>query len=305
VKKPMKFDLTSCVAALGLLALAGQAQASILTADLNVISVSDGSNGTNGTIAPPGTTLGVVTVTDYVDAALHPFVTVDVTFNPNTTLFVNTGGPHTPFAFNLNPAVATSAIINITPDLVPGPGVTFTPATSSGDTPFGTFSNGINGTFQNGGGHGVAGPLDFTITGITTANFQPDSLSYVFAADVLGPSGGTGAIANGDLNLRITPPTNKLGTRAINLGDDDPWLLRHRLYGLSPQEQGPEPDELTDCITSLLNRQQRPPQRGLCFLKSPKKVCSTKSNPLPPAAERLIAVIQRSGGEVRKVPLFA
>jgi hypothetical protein len=198
VQKPTKFDLTSCVAALGLLALAGQAQASILTADLNVIST--------GTIAPPGTTLGVVTVTDYVDAALNPFVTVDVTFNPNTILFVNTGGPHTPFAFNLNPAAATSAIINITPDLVAGSGVTFAAATSSDDTPFGTFSNGINGTFKNGGGNGVAGPLDFTITGVTTANFQPDSLGYVFAADVLGPSGGTGAIANGDLHLRITPP---------------------------------------------------------------------------------------------------
>src|SRR4029077_19632735 len=124
------------------------------------------------TIAPLGTTLGTVTVTDLLGGG----VSVDVTFNPATVLFVNSGGQHTPFAFNLSPGVATSAIINITPDLVPGSGVTFTAAGSSDDTPYGTFSNGINGTFQNGGGHGVAGPLDFTVTGITTANFVPNSL---------------------------------------------------------------------------------------------------------------------------------
>lgn len=203
MRKPTKFELTSCVAALGMLAFAGQAQASVITADLNVISVTSGS----GKIADAGTTLGVVTVTDYLDALNNPFVKVDVTMTPNTVLFVNTGGPHTPFSFNLTPAAAASAIINITPDLVPGPGVTFTAATTSSNTPYGSFSNGINGTFDQGGGNGVVGPLDFDITGVTTANFfTANADGYNFAADVLGPSGGTGAIANGDFHFRITPP---------------------------------------------------------------------------------------------------
>jgi hypothetical protein len=190
----MKHSTKTCVAAIGLLALglAGQAQAAVLTGDLNVISSS--------TIAPLGTSVGVVTVTDLLGGG----VSVDVNLNPDSVLFVNTGGPHTPFAFNVSPAVATTAIINITPDLVPGSGVTFTAAGSSDDTPFGTFSNGINGTFANGGGAGVAGPLDFTITGITTANFVVNSLGFNFAADVLGPSGGTGAVA-GVFSVRGVP----------------------------------------------------------------------------------------------------
>jgi hypothetical protein len=194
----VKNGILSCVAAMGLitLGLAGQANASVITADLNVIS--------SATIAPLGTTLGRVTVTDLVSGG----VSVDVTFNPNTVLFVNTGGPHTPFAFNLNPAVTTSAIINITPDLVSGSGVTFTPAASSNDTPYGTFSNGIDGTFRNGGGNGVAGPLDFTITGITTANFVANGLGFNFAADVLGPSGGTGSIANGNFVVSGVPESS-------------------------------------------------------------------------------------------------
>jgi PEP-CTERM motif len=202
VKKATKFELTSCAAVVGLLALVGQAHASVLTADMNVIS--------SNTIAPAGTTLGVVTVTDYVNTVTNSdYVLVDVTFNPSTTLFVDTGngGEHTAFTFNLGSSVATSAIINITPDLVPAPGATFLAAGSSPNNPYGTFSNGIDGTFHNGGGNGVPGPLDFQINGITTGNFTPNSTGpgYVFAADVLGPNGGTGGIANGDLHLTITP----------------------------------------------------------------------------------------------------
>jgi hypothetical protein len=186
--------LLCCLAAAGLFSLAGQAQASVITADLNVIS--------SNTIAPLGTTLGKVTVTDIAGG-----VTVDVTMNPSSVLFIETsnGNAHTPFSFNLNPAVAASAIINITPDLVSGVGVTFYAMTSSPNTPYGNFSNGIRGTFKNGGGNGVAGPLDFAITGITTANFVVNSDGYIFAADVIGPAGGTGAIANGTFVLTAVP----------------------------------------------------------------------------------------------------
>lgn len=188
----MLYRITGLLGAIGLFSMVGQAEAATYTADLDVISSS--------TIAPLGTSLGTVTVTDVSGG-----VTVDVTFNPSTVLFVDLGGPHTAFAFNLDPAVARSAIVNITPDLVPGPGVTFSPATSSGDTPYGTFSNGIDGTFQNGGGHGVAGPLDFTVEGVSTSNFVANNLGYIFAADVLGTSGGTGSIANGGFVMTAVP----------------------------------------------------------------------------------------------------
>jgi hypothetical protein len=203
VKKPTKFELTGCVVALGLLSSAGQAQASIITADLDVISVTSGT----GKIANFGTILGVVTVTDHETASFQNYVTVDVTMDPSSVLFVNTGGPHTPFAYNLNlsPVLDLTNVKNIT--FVSGPaGTTLSAAGSSDDTPYGTFSNGIDGSMQNGGGHGVTGPLDFDIFGITTANFSANGDGYVFAADVIGPAGGTGAIANGDFTLTRTPP---------------------------------------------------------------------------------------------------
>jgi len=190
----MLYRITGMLAALGLLGMVGQAEAETYTADLNVISST--------TIAAPGTSLGTVTVTDITGG-----VTVDVTFNPSTVLFVDSGGPHTAFAFNLNPAVATSAIINITPNLAPPPGVTFTPETASSNTPYGNFSNGIDGTFQNGGGHGVAGPLDFTILGVSTSNFVANDLGYIFAADVLGPNGGTGSIASRTFVAAVPEPS--------------------------------------------------------------------------------------------------
>jgi hypothetical protein len=185
--------LLCCLAAAGLFSLAGRAQASVITADLNVISSS--------TIAPLGTTLGKVTVTDFLDASNNPYVKVDVTFNPSTILFVNTGngGQHTPFTFNLNTTIALSAITNITPN------PPFFSATSSVNNPYGTFSNGIDGTMAIGGGSGVAGPLDFWILGVTTANFAANGTGYNFAADVLGPSGGTGGIANGNFVVRGVP----------------------------------------------------------------------------------------------------
>lgn len=181
--------LGCCIGTLALFGFAGQANASVLTFNLDQIS--------SNTIGTNGTSLGTVTVTD-----ISGGVTVDVTFNPTTTLFVNSGGPHTPFAFNLNTTITTSQIIDIT---YGGSGVTLTAAGSSDDTPYGTFSNGIDGSMQNGGGHGIPGPLDFTITGITTANFATNSLGYTFGADVLGPNGGTGSIASGDPVVTAIP----------------------------------------------------------------------------------------------------
>src|SRR6266446_2380644 len=83
----MKYPIKSCLAAVGMLALVGQAHAAILTVQLTQADPSAGLG------AGP---FGTVTVTDIVGG-----VTVDVTLSSGEK-FVNTGGPHTPFAYNLN-----------------------------------------------------------------------------------------------------------------------------------------------------------------------------------------------------------
>jgi hypothetical protein len=146
----------------GLLALVGQAHASLVV-NLNT---SDPAAGL------PSGTLATVTVTNFTSGLVFG-VTVDVA--PITGVnFVNTGGDHTPFVFNVNSQLFVLSGLNA-PFTYPG-GTT--------DTPWGTFTNGVNMTGQNGLPGSNHGPIDFTLTGITEANFVPNSLGYIFAADL-------------------------------------------------------------------------------------------------------------------------
>jgi hypothetical protein len=166
----MKHTIKCCLAAVGMLALVGQAHAAILTVQLTQ------ADPTAGLGAGP---FGTVTVTDIVGG-----VTVDVTLSSGEK-FVNTGGPHTPFAYNLN--LQPTSFTGLTSGF-------FFQAPAS-DTPWGSFTNGIGITGGNGAANAVAGPLDFTLGGITTANFVNNTLGHIFAADILIVStGATGAV---------------------------------------------------------------------------------------------------------------
>jgi hypothetical protein len=155
-----------------MLALVGQAHAAILTVNLTQADPSAGLG------AGP---FGTVTVTDVLGG-----VTVDVTLSAGEK-FVNTGGPHTPFAFNLNLQPTTFGAI--TP-------AGFSYQTPAADTPWGTFTNGIAITSGvNGAAGALSGPLDFSLGGITTLNFVNNSLGHIFAADILiVATGATGAV---------------------------------------------------------------------------------------------------------------
>jgi len=185
------------LAAVGSLSLIGQAQASVVTSNLDIFSTSAG-------IAVPNTILGVVTVTDIAGG-----VTVDVTMK-NGAEFVNTGG-HTTFAFNLSPS---STLINVSQISGLTSGFTFqTPVPGSyADPAFGPFLYGIECTSgcPNGGTSPPvppsSGPLDFTITGVSTTNFLNVN-GYVFAADLIGPLGGTGAVAGDPLVRGVPEPS--------------------------------------------------------------------------------------------------
>ena len=141
-------------------------------------------------------------------------VQVTVAMAPN--LLINTGGPHTPFAFNLDSSFAAAVNagfgITVTSPVTaqgcsPAPAPCFTPTYAPGSaTPYGTLSEALSYSGDNGGaGQGNAGPLVFTITGAGVGNvtpagvfsaFVPNDKGAIFAADVYLPSSGnTGTVA--------------------------------------------------------------------------------------------------------------
>jgi hypothetical protein len=175
----LKPTFRSFIAGLGFIALSSQADAAVLIADLNVVSVPSIGSGS----------LGTVTITDVIGG-----VAVDVALNSGIN-FVNTGGPHTPFTYNLN---ATPTSITFADPAI------FSAAGTSGATPYGTFNHGVDMVGNNGAPDSQHGPLDFTIFGITTANFNTNALGYFFAADLVRLSNGaTGSVAAGALSPAV------------------------------------------------------------------------------------------------------
>jgi hypothetical protein len=175
-----------CGAAIVVCASALPAHASSVS-DLDVISASNIGSGN----------LGTVTLTqngaDEVDVA--------VTLATDTA-FVDTGGPHNAFAFNLSIAGATVAVTDPT-------GKIFSVGGGGSNTPYGSFTNVIDCPGCGpGASHANPGPLDFTVTdlsGISISDFIANGLGYFFSADVIGPAGQTGDIAANSLSPTPLP----------------------------------------------------------------------------------------------------
>ncbi|HET7084321.1 MAG TPA: PEP-CTERM sorting domain-containing protein [Rhizomicrobium sp.] len=126
---------------------------------------------------------GVITLTQNGANAVD--VKVDLT-NP-TYGFLNTGGPHTPFAFNLAGSGALS--IDFT---APVNGSyswgSFSLNTAGGDnTPFGTFGIALDDSADNGSSRAFYGDLVFTLSrvgGLSTDDFIANTNGYYFSADL-------------------------------------------------------------------------------------------------------------------------
>ena len=126
--------------------------------------------------------VGTVTLTQ--DGANSVDVSVDLLPGYG---FVNTGGPHTPFAFNLS-GVGTPSIDFTTPlDGIYASGVFSLNAAGGDNTPYGTFGIAIDSTAGNGSGNGYYGDLLFTLTragGLDTGDFVANSDDAYFSADL-------------------------------------------------------------------------------------------------------------------------
>jgi hypothetical protein len=134
-------------------------------------------------VAPAGENLATVTITDLLGGG----VSVDVSLD-KAIYFASTGGPHITFAFNLDKTITFSDLTFTNPSKSD---FTFVTNKNAGNT-FGTFSAGIEGTWSGTSNH-FAGPLDFTVAGVSVANFVVNYKDYWAIADVLG-SKGTGEV---------------------------------------------------------------------------------------------------------------
>ena len=173
------FARSSLVACTSLLLVNFAAPASAITFDLNEISTSNIGTGSQG----------LVTLTP---DALDPTHKIDVVVSlSDGVLMVNSGGPHTPFVFNLASAVAGSTVTVTSVNFEPVIG-------SQPATPYGDFTNGIAYNGQNVVGHGSHVPLEFFVFNanvITISDFVTNSGGYYFATDLYGTGGNAGSVA--------------------------------------------------------------------------------------------------------------
>lgn len=164
--------------------------------------------------------IGSITLTQ-IGAVSNGQVEIFVDLLNPTYGFLNTGGQHTPLAFNVTGATALSASFtgpNATPTggmfTAGGTTYTFSLNTSGGAaTPFGTYNTAIDiNPVDNGSSAAYFGDLRFILsgTGLTINSFGPTTVngtSYYFAADITNgtntgtvawtagtPGGGTGSV---------------------------------------------------------------------------------------------------------------
>ena len=120
--------------------------------------------------------VGTITLTQINTETVDVLVDLADTTQPLPQYgFVNSGGPHTPFAFTLAGSETDVSATFIQPAAGSYAFGMFSLSTGNADaTPFGTFGISINNTAGNGSGKAYYGDLEFNVTrtsGLSTDNF--------------------------------------------------------------------------------------------------------------------------------------
>jgi hypothetical protein len=183
--------------------------ASAVAGPTYTFSVSEGAQPSN---------VGTITLTQVSGTTVDVLVDLFDTSLPNPRYgFINTGGPHTPFAFTLNGTESDVSASFLQPSGGAYSFGMFSLSTQNGDaTPYGTFGISINSTAGNGSGNAYYGDLEFLVTrtsGLSTDDFVLNTAlgtggsgPAYFAADLTdGSNTGTQA-----WKVRETPPPNNV-----------------------------------------------------------------------------------------------
>jgi hypothetical protein len=151
--------------------------------------------------------VGTITLTQINATTVDVFVNLADTSSPLPTYgFLNTGGPHTPFAFTVAGGESGVSANFLQPSGGSYAFGVFSLSTANGDaTPFGTFGISINSTAGNGTSKAYFGDLKFDVTrtsGLSTDDFilntalgGGSSGPAYFAADLTDGGSNTGSQA--------------------------------------------------------------------------------------------------------------
>lgn len=146
--------------------------------------------------------VGVITITQLTGTSVDVLLDLKPGYG-----IINSGGPHTPFAFNLSGSGALSIDFispNGTPDGTYSKG-RFSLNTAGGSNGvFGSFGTAIDSTAGNGSSDGYYGDLEFVLSrvgGLDTTDFISNGLAY-FSADL---TDGTNTGSQG-WNEGVDPP---------------------------------------------------------------------------------------------------
>jgi hypothetical protein len=169
--------LAGALAIAGGIAIPGSAQAATVAINLNVYD-------TSAVDSTPGLTLGIVTIQDLLGGG----VSVDFALNSPATFFASTGGSHVTVGFNLDKSITAADITG----LPASPTFTFESPINGIPSGFGNMSAGLQGNWSGTSNH-FAGPIDFTIAGVSVSDFVANANGFFAVADLLGPN-GTGEV---------------------------------------------------------------------------------------------------------------
>ncbi len=151
--------------------------------------------------------VGTVTLTQVDGSTVDVLVDLADTTLPQPSYgFINTGGPHTPFAFTLaGTESGVSATFLQPPGGIYAFGIFSLSTANGGATPYGTFGISIDSTAGNGTSNAYFGDLEFSVTrasGLSTDDFisnaaiDPGSSGPAyFAADLTNGASNTGSQA--------------------------------------------------------------------------------------------------------------
>ena len=210
----MNIDFKRLRLGLAALTIAGLTMAAgpAFAGPIRTFSVSEGIQPSNvGTITL--TQINSTTVDVLVDLA-------DTTLPLPRYGFINTGGPHTPFAFTLAGTESGVSATFIQP--VGGTyafGIFSLSTSNGGATPYGTFGISIDSTAGNGTSNAYFGDLEFQVirtSGLSTDDFilntfDPGSSGPAyFAADLTDGVGNTGSQAWKEWNRTSVPEPGSL-----------------------------------------------------------------------------------------------
>lgn len=159
--------------------------------------------------------VGIITVSQVNATTVNVLVDLIDTSNPAPIYgFLNTGGPHTPFAFNL---AGTETGVSGTFLQPSGGAFTFgLLSLSTGDgsnTPYGVFGVSINSSAGNGSSNAYYGDLEFNViraSGLTINDFITNAGGYYFSADLTNGS-NTGSQAWNERSSSSTSSSSSSG----------------------------------------------------------------------------------------------